>query len=90
MAKKKAAAPIDHPYTASLSYCGELFKVTGATAADAINALPSTKVTNKGVIRLAKGEKFTEHLFYVIPLRRFMANQMTRDIWAKRLDTMLA
>lgn len=67
------------------------YKGEGKTIFDAISDIPLTylEIKTKGVIKIEKGRKNAEKLFYMQPLRAIFANKLRRHAWAKNLETLI-
>ena len=82
-------------YRLKLKTAGKEYKSTGKTIEECLSniGLSWNDIKNKGVLNVMSGVgkhiKMHEHLFNVIQLRRIFGNQLTKKIWAKRLETLL-
>lgn len=80
-------------FSASLKVNNEVFTVEGATAFEAMRTLaasiPRETMKTKAILSLDHNGRHAEHFLYVIPLRRFLLNKITQDIFAKRLQIAL-
>lgn len=80
-------------FLATLKVNNEIFTTEGDTSFEAVKALaasiPRTTLKTKAVLSLDHEGKHAEHFLYVIPLRRFLLNKVTQEIFAKRLQIAL-
>lgn len=79
----------------TLTTIGKEYKATADTIEECLNkvGLSWNEIKNKGTINIISGVgkniKRHEHLFTTIQLRRILGNQLTKKLWAKRLETLL-
>lgn len=78
-------------YSVILELNGEKGSATGLTLVEAFNNLVYEVGTykTKGILKIEKDGRKIEKIFGVLPLKRFFANKLTREIWAKNLDLAL-
>ena len=78
-------------YNIKLEIGSDVYKASGETALDAINALDInyTQVKVKGVLTLTNGKRTSSKLFYVRPLRRIVCNKFRKVQVAKDLEYLL-
>lgn len=83
--------PVSPEYALELATSGKIYKSTGQTILEALEAIPLEweQIKAKGVITIKQGKLKHEHLFYLKPLRRIFANKLTKLMWSKRLNTLL-
>lgn len=70
---------------------GEVYKGQGKDVHTALDSLELdyTKIKTKGVLKLSKGNKKAERMFYCRPLRRVMVNKLRKAQVGKDLEFLL-
>ena len=78
-------------YKVVLLMAGIEYKAESLTIDGALEALGLSweQIKAKGVVKVSKGDKSIEYLFYVKQLKRIFANKLTRMMWGKRLTMLL-
>ena len=78
-------------YKLTLVTSGYKYEMKGKTILDALNKIPLewNDLKAKGTITVSQGKLSYEHLFYLRPLRRLLANKLNRLMWGKRLQILL-
>ena len=79
-------------YKLTLEMVGKTYKTEAESIYDALGKLEMTwnNIKSKGVIKIVKGKKSVEQLFYVVQLKRIFGNKLTRRLWAKRLEYLMS
>ena len=90
MPKKKAKTGEATLFKASLLHAGIAHEVEGEMLFDALSKLDPQQVKLKGILRVTKGDKAVERLFYRKALRRVLGNKSARLLWATRLEYLLS
>lgn len=90
--KEKRSAPQSqeaNAFTATLEVNEQKFSATNIDSEEAMhelaNSIPREVLKTKAVLTLEQNGLSAQQLLYVIPLRRFLLNKVTRMIFAKRL-----
>ena len=78
-------------YKVSLRMNNKTYAKSADTIDEGLKALELTwnQIKNKAVVRITKGRRSYDHLFYVPTLKRIFANKIVRGMWAKRLELLL-
>ncbi len=84
---RKTPVKAKQVYFAELKIGDTLYTAGAPTALEALNELapqvPREMVCTKSVLRLVKDGRFHAEIMHPVKLRRFLANPLTRHIWAK-------
>ena len=75
-------------YQLSLEMLGKTYTTESKTVEEGLSdlAVKHKLVKAKGFLKVKKGNKTCEQLFFIPELRRLFANRLARQIWGKRLE----
>ncbi len=96
-AVKKAVKRVTQPrapkakFVATAEVNDQVFVGKGETVFEAFSALqvPPFLFKTRMTLRLESGKKQTEQIFFALQFRRFTNNKVSREIWAKRMESKL-
>lgn len=92
--RKAAVKKDDTTYYATLSINEQVFEASGKTAIEAFRALVApirmtTMLKMRSVLTLKRGDLSSAQVFFAVQLKRFLLNNTSIQIFAKRLDMAL-
>ncbi len=83
--QKKEVIKKEADYLVSLTLNGKKYNVSGNSIGEAVSQIPPQIIKEKVVIRVEKGGKKIEKMFYPFQARKLLISKLSQDLFEKRL-----
>lgn len=76
-------------FSVTMSIADKVYTASADTLIEAFDQLKPVSYKTKAFLTVEKGGKKSQMMFFVLQLRRFIGSSIFRQVWAKRMESML-